>query len=138
MNVFSAVARLGAEPEQKHTASGDSVVTFNGAVDSGFGDKKATTWIRYSIWGKRGESVLPYLAKGNQVAVSGELTNREWTDKEGQKRYSLEVRVNDLTLIGGKKADSEGAGFGKYNPRQKSPENKPKPVFDDLGDDIPF
>lgn len=138
MNVFSAVARLGADPEQKYTASGDSVVTFNGAVDSGFGDKKVTTWIRYSLWGKRGEPVLPYLSKGNQVAVSGELTNREWTDKEGQKRYSLEVRVNDLTLIGGKKPDSEGAGFGNNNPRQKTPENKPKPGFDDLGYDIPF
>ena len=86
MNVFTAVVRLGSDPEQKYTAGGDSVVTFNAAVDSGYGDKKVTTWIRYTIWGKRGESVLPYLNKGSQVAVSGELTNRPWKDKEGQDR----------------------------------------------------
>lgn len=135
MNVFTAVVRLGSDPEQKYTAGGDSVVTFNAAVDSGYGDKKVTTWIRYTIWGKRGDSVLPYLNKGSQVAVSGELTNRPWKDKEGQDRYSLEVRVNELTLIGGKQNSANV-------PAQKAPDSansqKSKPQFDDLGDSIPF
>lgn len=140
MNVFTAVVRLGSDPEQKFTGDGTSIVSFNGAVDSGFGDKKVTTWIRYSLFGKRGESVLPYLTKGNQVAVSGELANRKWTDKDGQDRYSLEVRVNELTLIGGK---PEGGGQrpqpASDSGYQKPPApSKPKPSFDDFDADVPF
>lgn len=132
MNVFTAVVRLGNDPEQRHTAGGDSIVNFNAAVDSGFGDKKVTTWLRCNMWGKRGESVLPYLSKGSQVAISGELSNREWTDKEGQKKLSLEVRINELTLLGGKQS-------GQNNSAPEQPAaNKHKPSFDDLGDDIPF
>ena len=128
MNVFTAVARIGKDPEQRYSANGDSIVSFNGAVDSGFGDKKVTTWIKYTLWGKRGESVLPYLAKGNQVAVSGELTNRKWQDKEGQDRYSLEVRVNEITLIGGKSDKSTCTNTTASR----------KPKFDGLEDQIPF
>jgi single-strand DNA-binding protein len=132
MNVFTAVTRIGADAEQRFTQGGDSVVSFNGAVDSGFGEKKVTTWIKFTLWGKRGTSVLPYLTKGAQVAVSGELANRKWQDKDGQDRYSLEVRLNDVTLIGGKpSSDSQ--------PREAAQsQNKPKPSFDDLESDILF
>jgi single-strand DNA-binding protein len=132
MNVFTAVARIGADAEQRFTQGGDSIVSFNGAVDSGFGDKKVTTWIKFNLWGKRGESVMPYLTKGSQVAVSGELANREWQDKEGQKRYSLEVRLNDVTLIGGKKDD------GQRNSQAAPPQSKKVSHGDSLDSDIPF
>jgi single-strand DNA-binding protein len=82
------------------------------------------------MFGKRGESVLPYLKDKTQVAVSGELANREYTDKEGQKRYSLEVRVNDLTLLGSKQ---EGQQSQPARPAQK-----PAQKQDDLGDDVPW
>lgn len=135
MNVFTAVIRLGTDAEQKYTAGGDSIVTFNGAVDSGYGDKKVTTWIRYTIWGKRGESVLPYLTKGSQVAVSGELANRPWKDKEGQDKYSLEVRVNELTLIGGKQ-NSANVPAQKESNSSNRHENKAQDG--DFEDSIPF
>lgn len=130
MNVFTCICRLGKDPEQRSTANGDSVVQFDAAVDSGFGDKKVTTWIRFAMFGKRGASVLPYLAKGNQVAVSGEIANRKWTDKEGQDRYSLECRVNDLTLISKNEREQ---------PHPVARSEKQQPVKSgDLDDDIPF
>lgn len=132
MNVFTAVCRIGADAEQRYTQGGDSIVSFNGAVDSGFGQNKVTTWIKFNQWGKRGESLLPYLKKGAQVAVSGELANRKWTDKEGQDRYSLEVRLNDVTLLGSK--DQQGAAPAPQQPAK----DKPKPAMDDLDDSIPF
>lgn len=132
MNVFTAVCRIGNDPEQRYTQSGDSIVSFNGAVDSGYGQNKVTTWIKFNLWGKRGESVLPYLSKGAQVAVSGEIANRKWQDKEGQDRYSLECRLNDVTLIGGKKDDAP-----QQSPKAPA-KNKPKPQMDDLDDSIPF
>lgn len=131
MNLFACTTRLYKDAEQKHTAGGDSIVSFKGAVDSGFGNNKTTSWIKFTLWGKRGDSLLPYLKDKTQVAVSGELANREYTDKDGQKRYSLEVRVNELTLVGGKQ---EGQPAQQSAP-QRSAQAAP-PSRDDM--DIPF
>ena len=129
MNVFSFTGNLGNQAEQRYTQSGDSIVSFSVAVKSGFGDKAVTTWVRCTMFGKRGESVLPYLNKGQLVGVSGEFSAREWDDKEGNKRTSIEVRVNDLTLLG--KSDREQA------PPSRS--EKQSPVKSgDLESDIPF
>ena len=122
MNVWAFTARLGADAEVKNVK--DSTVTeFRCAVASGYGDREQTTWVRCSFWGKRGEAVAPYLKKGQQVAICGELTNREYERDDGSKGYSLEVRVTDLTLVGGKKADAPEA---------------PAESDDFLSDDIPF
>ncbi len=128
MNNLNFTGRIGKDCETRHTASGDSVTSFTAAMDSGFGEKKVTTWLNCSIWGKRGESVSPYLLKGTQIAVNGELTNRPYTDKEGNQRYSLDVRVNDLTLIGGKQSEKTDT------PKQEA---EKKSEFDD-NEDIPF
>ena len=127
MNNFSFTGNLGNAAEQKFIPSGDSIVSFSVAVKSGFGKNESTMWVRCQLWGKRGESVLPYLNKGQLVGVTGELSNREWKDKEGQQKFSLELRVNDVTLLG--KSDGTAP--------EKQPANS-KPSFDDLGDDIPF
>jgi len=104
MNSFNFTGNLGHSAEQKFAPSGDSIVTFSVAVKSGYGDKAATTWTKCTMWGKRGDSVLPYLNKGQLVGINGELTLREYDKKDGTKGASLEVRVNDLTLLG--KADA--------------------------------
>lgn len=135
MNNWNFTGNLGRDAEQKFTQGGDSIVTFSVAVKSGYGDKEKTTWPRCSMFGKRGESVLPYLKKGTQVAVSGELSINEYTDKEGQQKHSVDVRVNDVTLIGGKKTEESEP--------QRAPQSRPapsakKPTFDDMADDVPF
>ena len=128
MNVCTFTARLGADAEQRFTASGESVVSFNGAVDSGFGDKKVTTWIKFILWGKRGSGVFPYLKKGGKVVCTGELTNRKWQDKDGQDRYSLELNVNALDLDSKKSEEHE--------PIQRSSQGSTR--SNDLESDIPF
>lgn len=134
MNIFTCTTRLYKDAEQRFTQSGDSIVSFKGAVDAGYGQNKTTSWIKFSMFGKRGESVLPYLKDKTQIAVSGELANREYTDKEGQKRYSLEVRVNELTLLGGKQESTQ-----QEAPRQPSkPQSKTVSHGDGLDSDIPF
>lgn len=126
MNLFTCTTRLYKDAEQRFTQGGDSIVSFKGAVDAGFGQNKTTTWIKFNLWGKKGEGVLPYLKDKTQVAVSGELSNREYTDKEGQKRYSLEIRVNDLTLLGSKQ---------ESQPAQQAPKASKADSFDE---EIPF
>lgn len=138
MNVWNFTGNIGRDCEQKYTPNGDSVVSFSVGVQSGYGGKKATTWARCEMWGKRGEAVAPYLLKGQLVGVSGEVTNREYQDKDGNKRTSLDVRVNDLTLLGKK----DGASAP---PEQRQPAAKPQSApqqsgggFDDMDSDIPF
>lgn len=128
MNSWNFTGNLGRDCEQRYTPSGDCVTSFAVAVKSGYGDKESTTWARCSMFGKRGESVAPYLNKGQLVGVVGEMTAREWTDKEGQKRTNIEVRVNDLTLLG-KRDDA---------PRQSAPQRPAPQSNDDDSDQIPF
>lgn len=129
MNIFTFTGNLGKDAEQRFTQGGDSIVQFSVPVKAGFGDKATTSWINCNLWGKRGESVLPYLKKGQLVGVSGEFMAREWQDKEGQKRISNECRVNDVQLLGKSGSSDAQLSAGK---------DKPKPRFDDIGDDIPF
>lgn len=133
MNVFTCTTRLYKDAEQRFTQGGDSIVSFKGAVDAGYGQNKTTSWIKFNMWGKKGEGVFPYLKDKTQVAVSGELANREYTDKDGQKRYSLEVRVNDLTLVGVKQ---ENESKPQKQPTQRNSQGAQR--VSDLSDDIPF
>ena len=128
MNVFSFTGNIGKEAEIRHTANGDAVTGFNVAVKSGYGQNEKTVWVKCSLFGKRGEAVAPYLLKGQQVAVSGELSIQEWTNKEGEKVTDIAVRANDVTLIGGKK-QAEAPNNGNTN-RSRS--------LADHADDIPF
>ena len=102
MNNWNFTGNLGNDAEQRFTANSESIVNFSVAVKSGYGENASTTWAKCSMWGKRGEAVAQYLTKGQLVGVSGEVTLRPWKDKEGVEKFSLEVRVNDLTLLGGK------------------------------------
>ena len=132
MNVFTCTTRLYKDAEQRFTKNGDSIVSFRGAVDSGFGQNKKTSWLKFNLWGKRGDSLLPYLKDKTQVVVSGEFSNEEYTDKDGNKRTSAEVRVNELTLVGGKPEGQPQAAA----PRQQAPAQQVGGM--DMDDDIPF
>jgi len=110
MNVYTFTGRLARDCETRFTQSGMAICSFSVAVDYGYGDNKGTNWIRCSLFGKRAEGKLPqYLVKGTQVAISGELRVNEYTDKDGNKRTSVECNADSLDLIGGR---SEGSGQG--------------------------
>ena len=126
MKSIAIAGRIGKNAETRKTQQGDQVTGFTVAVDEGFGDKKRTLWFDCSFWGKRGASVAPYLTKGGQVTVSGDLSTREY---EG-KTY-LTIRVNDLKLQGGKGDAQSGQTSGHQ--QQGNP-----PASDDFGDSIPF
>lgn len=131
MNIFIITGNLGNDAEQRYTQSGDSIVSFSVPAKSGFGDKAVTSWIKCSMFGKRGESVLPYLKKGQLVGVQGEFAAREWQDKEGQKRTSNEMRVSELSLLG--KSSQEPAQRQEHAPKAKTVSHG-----DTLDSDIPF
>ena len=140
MNSWNFTGNLGNDCEQRYTQSGDAVVSFSVGVKAGFGDKASTTWAKCAMFGKRGEAVAPYLKKGTLVGVVGEVNNREYQDKDGQKRYSLDVRVNDLTLLGGKsdRSESNAPSQPADKPQQRNAQGAQGGAFDDMSDDIPF
>lgn len=136
MNVFSFTGNLGKDAETSDV--GSSVLTeFNVAVKSGYGDKAVTTWVRCNFWGDRGEAVAPYLLKGTQVGVVGELTNRPY-NKDGVEKYSLEVRVNDVTLLGKKDGSTGSASQSSARPNEQKQAPSAPGNFDDFDDDIGF
>jgi single-strand DNA-binding protein len=103
VNIYSFTGRIGKDSETRFAPSGMAICSFSVAVDYGFGENKGTNWLRCSLFGKRAEGKLQqYLIKGAQVAISGELRIREYDDKEGNKRTSVEVSVDKLDLIGGR------------------------------------
>jgi single-strand DNA-binding protein len=105
-------------------------------MKSGFGEKAQTVWLDCAIWGKKAEGGLPeYLKKGQQVAVSGELSTFDATNG---KTY-LKLRCNDVDLIGGK-SDAAPQYPAQSQPQAAAPAptgNLPDPVTD-FDDDIPF
>src|SRR3546814_21179138 len=73
MQTITVTGGVGRDEELRSTQRGDQVCSFNVGVNQGYGDKKSTNWYRVSLWGKRGESLQPYLLKGVTVAISGEF-----------------------------------------------------------------
>lgn len=101
MNSLTITGNLTRDIEMRFLANGDPVGNFAIADNQGK-DKPAIFW-NCSLYGKRAEALGPYLTKGQSVTIVGTVTEREWTDKEGGKRKTMEVRVNDLALQGGRR-----------------------------------
>lgn len=101
MNRITFTGRLAADAETRTTTS-STVLNFRIASDVGFGDKKQTNWFACAIFGKRADSLAAYLKKGQEVTVFGQLTLREWTNKDGAKQISPDVFVEDIQMHGGK------------------------------------
>lgn len=141
MNSITFDGRLAADAELRYTPGGDAILSFRVASDIGFGERKTTNWFSCQVWGKRGETLKEYLTKGQQVTVYGQLTLREWEDKEGNKRLSPDVRVNELSLQGGKREGSDSAPAASHSreaPPPRRQESQPAPRMDEMDDDIPF
>jgi single-strand DNA-binding protein len=108
MITATIVGRLGADPETRTTRSGDSVTSANVASTTKIGGEERTTWVRVSIWGRRGDAFAQYHAKGAQCALTGSLTVREY-DHNGERRKSVELDVRDWAFVGSKQ-DRQGGG----------------------------
>lgn len=111
MNKISFTGRVAADSETRALSSGDTITGFRVASDVGYGDKKSTNWFSCSIFGKRGEALAQYLTKGQQVTVFGQLTLREWTNKDGAKQISPDIRVDEIELQGGKPTEARPAAI---------------------------
>lgn len=138
-NKIIIVGYLGRDPELRYTPDGTPVCDFSVATTERRKDRSGetqeiTTWFRVTVWRRQAEAASQYLTKGRQVYVEGRLVQREYQDRDGHTRYSLEVTASDVQFLGSR---------GEEVPQVREEPGKPRiqeaaaaaPVTED---DIPF
>lgn len=144
LNKAMIIGRLGQDPDVRYTQSNTAVANLSVATSERYKDKSGewqenTEWHRVVAWGRLAEICQEYLKKGSQVYIEGPIQTRSWEDKDGQTRYTTEIKALTMTML-----DSKGSGGGGNSPQK--PE-KSQPVssnvdlnenFDDIDDDLPF
>lgn len=140
-NHCSFIGRLGRDPETRYTQAGDAVCNFSVAVDESYKGKDGqkvdkTEWINCVAWRKLGEICGQYLTKGSLVAVSGKMQTRKWQDSNGQDRYTTEILLDEMRMLGSKGdgvAITSGSTAAAAPPKHPPAASQPQ-----VEDDIPF
>lgn len=160
LNKAILIGNLGADPETRFMQDGTCVCNIRLATTEKFKDRSGqqqerTEWHRVVLWGRLGEIANQYLKKGSQVYIEGKIETRKWQDRDGQDRYTTEIRASEMKMLGGRgqggggsdfaggsQQPSAGYGSGSYGGGSKGG-NDPfadSPDFGDVpaDDDIPF
>jgi single-strand DNA-binding protein len=131
LNRCEFIGNVGQKPEVKFTTAGMAVANFSLACNEKWKGKdgtqqERTEWVRVVAWGKTAELVGEYLDKGKQVYVTGRMQTREWTDKEGAKRYTTEIIAESVLFLGGKgERSADGPPERRSGGRQQGPASAP-------------
>lgn len=133
MNSITICGNLGRDAEVRMLPDGTPVASFS--VADSQGKDKPSIWWNAAIFGKRAQSLTPYLTKGQTVTIVGTVTEREFTDKDGNQRKSMDVRVNDVALQGGKR--DEAPQQRQAAPARQAPKQDAS-GFDSMDSDCPF
>ena len=141
LNSCNFIGRLGKDPEVKVLGNGNTVANFSIACSDDYKDKSGepvqqTNWINITAYGKLGEICGQYLTKGSQVYVSGKQVTRKWQDQSGADRYSTDINISDMQMLGSK-GDSSNEQQSSPSQAPQQPQAKPQ-NFDDFDDDLPF
>ena len=138
MNLWAFTGNIGTVQAMRFTSKNDAILGFSVAVTSGYGESKNTTWANCTLFGKRAESVAPFIIKGGQIGITGELNNREY-DSQGVKKMSLDVRVNDVTLLSGVgRGEKSEQAYPNEPAKEKKHDFGGDGGFDDMDSDINF
>ena len=160
VNKVILVGRLGKDPETRYMTSGEAVTNATLATSENWKDKSGekqekTEWHNLVFYRRLAEIAGEYLKKGSLIYAEGKLQTRKWQTKEGQDRYTTEIVVNEMTMLGSKSSGgsfevvenerSEASGSRSSRPAAPSSGAAPakaapaaKSSFDNFDDDIPF
>ena len=165
LNKAILIGNVGGDPEVRTVGTGGRVATFSLATgrqwtDQSGNKQEKTEWHRCVVWNSgRGtglaDVVEKYVRKGEKIYVEGEIEYREWTDKEGQTKYTTEIKVKELMLLGGRAGGMGGGDDMDAAPRRSAPSSPAAPrkaatpagaddfndfpgALNDEDDDLPF
>jgi single-strand DNA-binding protein len=150
LNKAMIIGNLGADPEVRYTQSNTALATFNIATTEKYKDsngdmKENTEWHRIVCWGRLAELAQQYLRKGSPVYIEGSIQTRQWEDKDGQKRYTTEIKAQAMQLLGSRQdagMDASPSSGYQRPAAAAAPAGKTGVVvnedFNDMDDDLPF
>ena len=142
VNKVILVGSLGRDTELRTFPNGDQVANVSIATSEKWRDKntgenkEATEWHRLVFTQKLAEIAGQYLKKGSQIYVEGKISTRKWTDKDGSEKYSTEIKVQNMTMLGGK--PEGGSQQPIQHQRQQATAPRAASGFEDMDDTIPF
>jgi single-strand DNA-binding protein len=147
VNRVILIGNLGKDPEIRNLEGGVKVANFSLATTETYKGKNGekveqTEWHNIVLWRGLAEVAESYLKKGNSIFIEGKIKTRDWTDKDGNKRYTTEIVADNMVMLGSRRDQSNA---GEYTPAQK-PEKEAQPesleqsadLNAETGDDLPF
>tara|TARA_Y100000310_G_C20323995_1_gene642088 strand:- start:180 stop:683 length:504 start_codon:yes stop_codon:yes gene_type:complete len=148
VNKVVLLGNLGNDPEVRYMPNGTAVANLSLATSESWKDQQGqiqerTEWHRLTMYRKLAEIAGEYLKKGSQIYVEGKLQTRKWQDQQGQDRYTTEIVVEEMQMLGGY-APNQGGGYQNQSstPRAQQPQKPMTPPMAepdfDFDDDIPF
>jgi single-strand DNA-binding protein len=146
LNRVIITGNLTRDPELRSLPSGTSVCSLRVAVNTRRKDQSTGEWVDkpnyfdVTVWGMQGENCAQYLSKGRPLAVDGRLEWREWEDKQGNKRQSVDIIADSVQFLGSRESSENG---GRFTPQSDVPADtgdfESAPVgAGGTDDDIPF
>lgn len=159
LNKAILIGNVGSEPEVRAVGNGTRVATFSLATSRQWTDQagakqEKTEWHRCVVWnnargGGLADVVEKFVTKGGKIYVEGEIEYRQWQDKDGQSRYTTEIKVKELLLLGGRSDADASQARGSSAPQQRSSSRPTKAppadefsdfpgALEDDDDDLPF
>jgi single-strand DNA-binding protein len=157
VNKVIIIGNLGKDPEMRYMPSGDAIANLRIATTDKYKDRggemqEVTEWHSVAFFGKTAEICGQYLKKGSQIYVEGSLRTRKWQDKDGNDRYTTEIRGDRMQMLGGRGGGGGGGGMADFDaPPDNATRGKPSGSgsggasggaggggFGDMDDDIPF
>jgi single-strand DNA-binding protein len=147
VNRVILIGNLGKDPEIRSLEGGVKVANFSLATTESYKGKNGekvdqTEWHNIVLWRGLAEVAENYLKKGNSIYVEGKIRTRDWTDKDGNKRYTTEIIADNMVMLGGRRDQPENGNNTSYQKQEKPAPQEPQDQGIDLtaetGDDLPF
>ncbi|MGM0588707.1 MAG: single-stranded DNA-binding protein [Bacteroidota bacterium] len=153
LNKAMIIGRLGADPEVRYTQNNTAVANMNVATSERYKDnmgewKERTEWHRVVAWGRTAEICNEYLRKGSLVYFEGPIQTRQWEDKDGNTRYTTEIKALRMQMLDSK---SDNGSANQSKPAQQGAQQQQaggkqaansavdlNETFEDIDDDLPF
>jgi single-strand DNA-binding protein len=161
LNKVTLIGNVGSDPEVKSISGGSRVASFSLATSKTWNDQSGTKqekteWHKCVAWNNRASTLADviekFVKKGDKLYVEGEIQYRQWQDKDGQTRYTTEINVREVILLGGRSGASDDAEGGRRaaSPARSKPASATAPAgagddfsdfpgaLEDEDDDLPF
>ncbi len=136
LNKAMLIGNVGNDPEIRTLSNNEKVASFRLATTERFKDRNGeqrenTEWHQITAWGKVADIVEKFVKKGSQLYVEGKITTRKWTDKDGNDRFTTEIRAEGIQILGKKETTAPA-------PAEESPALKALKAEDNPEQDLPF